>query len=186
MSKRKDYSGNKFNYLTLLSFLRYDKVLGGSIWKTLCDCGEVREYASKDVASGRVKSCGKCKYHSKLISQARGDKSTVSRGEQELFRRYLRKATQASLKWLLTTIDFHRLISNPCDFCGDTRTVKLKGSKLTYNYIDRLESTKGYLATNCVTICKECRRAKGPLNAEQYVNLITKSFTYLSAPKDNS
>lgn len=183
MSKRKDYSGSKFNYLTLMSFLQYNKGLGGSVWKVLCDCGNIRELLAKDVASGKVKSCGKCKYHSKLMSQSRGGIQSVGRGEQELFRRYLRKALKESTKWALSIVELRGLISKSCDFCGIKESVKLKGSKLRYNYIERLESTKGYLVSNCITVCADCKRAKGPLIPQQFINLITRIFSHLSNNK---
>ena len=55
-SSRKDLTGQRFGRLTVLG----EPKVGdrGTIWKCLCDCGEICFKVSSDLTSGNVKSCG--------------------------------------------------------------------------------------------------------------------------------
>jgi hypothetical protein len=53
----KDYTGQKFNRLTLVGATT-ERKRGCIIWKMLCDCGTITYMTSTKVVVGRVKSCG--------------------------------------------------------------------------------------------------------------------------------
>lgn len=52
MSKFVDYTGKKFNKLTVIRELGYGQVL------CRCDCGNIKEINKGAVINGRTKSCG--------------------------------------------------------------------------------------------------------------------------------
>ena len=58
-SKRKDYAGRQFGFLTAVSYLRRSPS-GGSVWKFGCVCGSEIELDVTNAVQGNTKSCG-CK-----------------------------------------------------------------------------------------------------------------------------
>ena len=52
----KDYTGMKFNKLTVLN--EYEKRNGKYYWKCLCECGNTTWVSNGNLTSGEVKSCG--------------------------------------------------------------------------------------------------------------------------------
>lgn len=56
-----DITGEKFNYLTAIKFLRIEKSRG-SIWLFQCDCGKTRELLAGTVKNGHIKHCGCMRY----------------------------------------------------------------------------------------------------------------------------
>lgn len=57
MSSFKDFSGLKFNNLTVLEPIGQDYRFK-TIWKCKCDCGAITNVISSDLKNGRKKSCG--------------------------------------------------------------------------------------------------------------------------------
>lgn len=57
MKKNKDISGQKFNRLTAIKFVKRNK-RSEQIWLFKCDCGNYTQNIKKRVVSGHTKSCG--------------------------------------------------------------------------------------------------------------------------------
>lgn len=57
---RKDLQGMKFNYLTVVEASDKRTKNGSIIWKCICECGNYHYAPSRDLLTGKVKSCG-CK-----------------------------------------------------------------------------------------------------------------------------
>lgn len=53
---RKDFTGKKFNNLTVLRYSHTEK--GRAVWECRCDCGNIVFLNSREFASGNTKSCG--------------------------------------------------------------------------------------------------------------------------------
>lgn len=66
MTKRIDITGQKFNYLTAIKYIDYDKN-HRSRWLFKCDCGNEKILDSLWVRKGNIKSCG-C-YNSKVATE---------------------------------------------------------------------------------------------------------------------
>lgn len=69
----KDITGQKWNYLTALKFLRRDKH-SNQIWLWKCDCGNEKEISLYNVINSRgrvIKSCGCFKNSKKLLIRKR-------------------------------------------------------------------------------------------------------------------
>lgn len=65
---------------------------------------------------------------------------------------YRKSAKHRDLDFTLTKSEFFSLISSPCYYCG-----KLQEN---FNGIDRVNSKKGYIKSNCVSCCTMCNRMK--------------------------
>lgn len=75
---RNNLSGKRFGKLTVLSNTGRKKN-GSILWKCRCDCGNEKEVTSRDLNSGRVKSCGCAKGSSKpLIGKRFGMLEVIS------------------------------------------------------------------------------------------------------------
>jgi hypothetical protein len=55
---KKDWSGQKFNFITLLSKSEKKNSYGTNRWNAICDCGETMIVSPYNVANGHTKSCG--------------------------------------------------------------------------------------------------------------------------------
>lgn len=60
----------------------------------------------------------------------------------------------------LTLADIGRFINQDCSYCG--------ASPNPCNGIDRVDSTKGYILSNCVPCCIICNRAKNSLTLQEF------------------
>jgi hypothetical protein len=57
------------------------------------------------------------------------------------------------------------------------KTGKIRsGVPITYNGIDRVDSTKGYFNENVVSCCKVCNRAKSNLSLDEFKEWISKVY----------
>lgn len=79
--KVKDITGQKFNMLTAIEFVER-RIVGGqprSIWVFKCACGELKEFPSTSVVSGRTSTCGSsfCKGNTGDLIGKKYDKLTV-------------------------------------------------------------------------------------------------------------
>jgi len=58
MTKREDITGKKFNYLTAVKFVEYNKQSHNCMWLFKCDCGNEIILNKANVKNGHTKSCG--------------------------------------------------------------------------------------------------------------------------------
>jgi hypothetical protein len=65
-------------------------------------------------------------------------------------------AKKAGYDWALSQMDVYELFIAPCTYCGVE-----SGWPPKRNGIDRIDSSKGYVAGNVVTSCRTCNMAKG-------------------------
>ena len=84
---------------------------------------------------------------------------------KHLFRRYERDAHKRNKSFDIGIDYFNAIIQDNCAYCGckpatihkcDQYAVK----ELTYNGIDRIDSTDGYTESNTIACCKACNSAK--------------------------
>tara|TARA_R110000824_G_scaffold150772_2_gene321499 strand:+ start:382 stop:873 length:492 start_codon:yes stop_codon:yes gene_type:complete len=79
------------------------------------------------------------------------------------FRGYKRRAVQKGYDFEFTFETFEPFILSNCYHCGGTG----------YG-IDRLDSSKGYIVSNCVPCCSECNYSKRHLEEEDWVKHLIK------------
>lgn len=172
MSKKLNLVNKKFNRLEVLAYNGTKNQ--HSIWKCKCDCGSIIIVKGIHLKSGHSKSCG-CLEKELLIKRNSLDYGLASK--RYLYGTYKRNARKRNLCFELNFDDFIKLTSANCFYCGVAPKNKIKRSintngEYNSNGIDRLNNTKGYLLTNCVSCCKICNRAKMDSNIEEFLEWI--------------
>jgi len=85
---------------------------------------------------------------------------------RRLYNSYRRRATKQRVEFTLTEKDFYELTSQPCYFCAappSRKADKRAKNPYIYNGLDRLDSAKGYIPSNCCGCCWEHNDLKGRL-----------------------
>lgn len=110
-----------------------------------------------------------------------------------------RNAEKRNIKFIISFIDFVKLIVEPCKYCGFkgrrrniflTKFGKVRGTKrifiqstinnawLRVNGIDRVHNKKGYTKSNLVSCCETCNRAKSSLSLAEWKQYIKRLVDY--------
>lgn len=159
-------SGKKFGKLLVIERKESSKT-GQARWLCQCDCGNKRIIFGNSLRKGRTKSCG-CLRKTKI--------GIGTASFNSLFRRYKKHAKKRNLTFNLSKKLFKQLINSDCFYCGRKpfQIIKSKynSGNYIYNGIDRLDSSKGYFAKNCVTCCKQCNRAKTDMSVKDFYDWI--------------
>lgn len=66
---------------------------------------------------------------------------------------------------------FKELVNKQCIYCGEKKENEING-------IDRVDSTQGYIESNCVPCCSTCNFMKGELIQQSFLNQIKKIYKY--------
>ena len=89
------------------------------------------------------------------------------------------KADEALQKMGLDRESFKVLTKQDCYYCGKSPSQLLKHNTANggyiYNGIDRVDNTKGYIFTNCVSCCKECNIKKSSIT----INMAKKMLAFV-------
>ena len=83
MGKAKDLTGEKFGKLTAIESTGRRNSYGVLIWKCQCDCGNVKEVASKSLMRGITCSCGclyRESYERRILSERIGETRIMNNG----------------------------------------------------------------------------------------------------------
>ena len=138
----------------------------------LCDCGK-----EHDVIRGNLERTGSCGCLAlELRRHAWGEAVRRAVVQND----YVKAAERRGLEWGLVWDEAVALLESDCHYCGIApyRTRRVPQSRLfgeyTYNGIDRLDSSLGYLAGNVVSACPECNRAKHQLLPEVFLDHVRK------------
>lgn len=164
----KDYKGNKYGKLTLLHPIGPGGGDRGHLWMAACECGNTRQVVGKDVAAGRLRSCGKCP---KGMTKQRGGYRARSAEEsrlRKLLARTASKALKENTKFALTYNDFHDISLAFCSICHSATTIQ----SLSIEFVDSLQ---GYTVNNITVICRDCKRHMAGSNLAEYVGYLRKT-----------
>jgi len=157
-----DLIGKKFNMLTVLRVTDQRYSEGSAFYECQCDCGGVILATSVSLQNDLVKSCGCLRVYSDRIEKIWRD----------LYIRFVAKAKLLKRDTDLTYEEYIDLAIQPCHYCGIQNSLTredrqyTKGSplisdtKVYYNGIDRVDSSKGYSKGNMVACCYSCNTAK--------------------------
>jgi hypothetical protein len=158
---------------------------GEILWGANCDCGNttvIRSVNLKGCASSNRKgtySCG-CARWIPHPNRRRPDA-----GALRLFHSYRCQARRRGIAFELTFEQFKKLTSSPCFYTGrlPSQLAKSQNSHgatpYTYNGIDRLDNSKGYILENCVPCCGPVNTMKLSLPFDLFISLcreITENF----------
>lgn len=151
--------GEKVNHLTILEFIPPPALKIPSSYKVRCDCGNEKVLVARFLAYTKPTSCGMsgCMYRS--YPEQQGAKNRVLRS-------YKRQARNRKLEWSLSDTEALELFSKPCFYCNVEfsnnckSNVKTYETSFSYNGIDRVDNSQGYVVENCVPCCRRCNSIK--------------------------
>lgn len=172
------------------------KIKTKSTYSAQCtSCGEIHPVNGQDLRTGRSKCCTKCAAKQAGIDKI--GKPRVNRTPKEMREKYLfaskrKDALKRGFSWKITLADFLNLIYKNCAYCNrapSTTVNILKNRKLapfwtnqgniTYNGIDRVDSSKGYTSDNAVTCCYKCNSGKMDMSLAEFKEWIREVSTHL-------
>lgn len=185
----KDLIGQRFGRLVVLKFSHMrdypegGKIRKRSVYTCQCDCGEIKDIPGIQLGKG-TESCG-CL--GREVAVAKLKKLSLPVGEASLNKLYATYQTQArnrKLDFNLSKIQFLKLVSSNCIYCGIAPS-QLAGDstfngRALYNGIDRVDNTRGYEIDNCVSCCDMCNHAKKDYSVEQFFSWIKRLSTFQS------
>lgn len=103
---------------------------------------------------------------------------------------YKYSAKRMDREFLLELNNIISLIHSNCHYCGIPAhntykySVKRHECSYTYNGIDRLDNSTGYIQSNCVPCCKTCNYAKHTMSYDQFLAWISRVSSHLLVNKE--
>lgn len=119
-------------------------------------------------------------------------KHTLEKGEASFnfYYNYQREtnARKRGIEFSLTKEQVKEIVTQNCYYCGSEPSMSVKPHKsvngaFIHNGIDRVESSIGYVAGNCVPCCKKCNYAKHVMSTNEFVEWITKIYENFARSK---
>lgn len=170
-----------------------------SYYKCTClmpECGKEFIVDGRNIRSGRSKCCVGC-----AAKKPRGPYKTGTKRckydiegakVRYLMIAYKKSAKKRGISFNLTFEEFAELIKGDCEYCGTAPNTtvnilknhelseeKVKQGVMTYNGIDRVDSSKGYKPGNVVPCCERCNKAKLEMTVEEFEDWIARVYKYL-------
>lgn len=167
-----DLTGRKFGKLTVLE--RIGETLS---YRCKCECGNEKIVNGDLLRSGRTKSCGCLK---KLAPNKKADREeAMLRVEYSAIKK---RNKSKGFKEVLTFSEFSKIVHKPCYYCGKAYSKEIKDDSHTRTHnkhqvssqvlhisgIDRLDSSQGYIYSNCVPCCSVCNTAKLEMDVKDF------------------
>ncbi|CAN5207448.1 hypothetical protein BH09PAT1_BH09PAT1_7440 [soil metagenome] len=173
-----DHTNKQFGLLTAVELMpstikRYKptgRPVKQRIWKCLCECGNITFVNASFLTQGHTKSCG-C-----LVKRMKNPELLFKRK----YGSYKSGAKNRNLEFKLLETEVRELFFSNCHYCGSVpmTTYELKvvhnTHPITYNGIDRIDSSKGYVKNNVVSCCKICNRAKSDMSYKEFLSWMHK------------
>lgn len=102
-----------------------------------------------------------------------------------LVRQYKANAKRRNLEFALSNDEVRKLTSATCVYCGVGPSQRMHNKDANgpyiYNGIDRVDKSIGYVASNCVTACKICNKAKTDMTEEEWSEWIARVVVFHTA-----
>lgn len=176
-----DITGQKFG--RLLAINRSQMKRGASVWKCLCECGNIAEVSISNLRNGHTKSCG-CLL--KETSYYKGKNRALPQGiaaRNSIYNQYRTNANKKHREFNLSMEEFIKLIDGNCFYCGSPpnqirSATTISTGKYIFNGIDRIDDSKGYTIENCVSCCRDCNVSKGMKTTDEFFDWIVNVYNY--------
>lgn len=141
MPKFRDLTGQKFGRLTAISHCTHISETGKrrTVWRFICDCGNIKDIVGNDVTSGRTRSCG-CLHDEAAKAANLIDLTGLRFGKLVVVSETNRTASKR-VRWLcrcdcgrIKPIHGQRLTSGLADSCGCESSAKRSAAKTTHGH----------------------------------------------------
>lgn len=169
-----DLSGKIYGRLTVLSDTGKRTARGRQkIWLCLCECGKKKDVSTSHLNQGYSTHCG-CKSVEKI------DEYHIAR-LKHLYSYLKNAAKNRNLEFSIELSEVENLFSQNCFYCGlepkNKKTIhSLKGEKerreITYQGIDRINNSFGYIKENLRPCCATCNKMKTCFSVEEWLSHI--------------
>jgi hypothetical protein len=180
--------GERIGKLILLEETTYNRAYFATprlAYKCQCDCGKEKIIDAHSLLSGLYVSCG-C-YRLEMCPPPR-QQVRLPPGEacfRALLKSYKRQSPSRSLAWKITDDEFAALTKGCCFYCSSEpkavwRLTKCR-STYTYNGVDRLDNSLGYISGNVVSCCGRCNRMKSNVHILLFLQHINKIYEVMSS-----
>lgn len=146
------------------------------LWKCSCECGTIKVIPQGSLNSGSIKSCG-C-LHTEIV-RARA-KPNGEASKRALFNDYKGNAKKKNRCFELTFSEVVELFNGNCYYCSAApKSIKQinYNEPFTFNGVDRVDNSIGYIKSNVITACSNCNLAKGELTQEEFLKCIKQIYT---------
>lgn len=198
MAKNIDLTGQRFGRLVVEGFAGFKgdgHARKRKLWACRCDCGNVKEATTTALRSAFTRSCGclaadHCREMQKAGTRAAAAATYLGPNvalENFLFSKYKGAASRRGITFSLSRESFKVLTGSPCRYCAGPPSQKLRLGRnaeedvLTYNGIDRIDSSVGYVEGNCVPCCWTCNQSKGTRSVEDFLAWLNRAASHLSS-----
>ena len=135
-----------------------------------CVCGREKVIQGSLITSGNTKSCG-CLF--KKVRAATALPGSLGAMRQVILQNYKR---QGEHYWELTEQEYYGISQKDCYYCGappsQVKRGQGNGLDFVYNGLDRVDSSKHYVAGNVVPCCKICNVAKNNMTTQEFYDWV--------------
>jgi hypothetical protein len=188
-----DFVGYKVGSLEVIKFIEEKWVESGKrydhYYLCRCSCGEEQVFIRRVLMSPAVKkrdtiTCKKCRV-TNLLGNKNGLKyqDDLDRHIAIVFSNYRSKCKSKSWSFDLSFDQFKDLVTKECWYCGlppnncrSDRIGDKSFSRKALSGIDRIDSDKGYLISNCRSCCEDCNLAKRRLSEDNFLSLVKRIY----------
>lgn len=168
---KKDLSGQQFGRWRVISESEERYSNGLVLWNCICDCGSTKKVNGASLRNGKSSSCGCLRLEVVRLQE-------YEASFNKLYSSYMREAKTRGYQFAITKEEFRCITSQNCFYCGSppVRECKNNGKKshfygnYTYNGIDRVNNSKGYIKENCVPSCFTCNQMKLKMNQDDFIS----------------
>lgn len=192
---RKDISGQVINKWRVIDYSHTKGKI--AYYNCICLlCGKDFVVDGRNIRSERSKSCVACARPRSARAnrgKIRSKYDSKTAAERGLWSSYKKGAKKRKVKFSLSFEEFKSFIYEKCHFCNSEPSTKrnpLKATRrskereeegwITYNGIDRINSSLEYTKENCVTSCSKCNYAKHTMSVTEFKEWIQKVFHNIS------
>lgn len=193
--KHGDFIGTEVGKVTIISF---DKVISGEkrnvyYYNYQCVCGNIEsapKYSLLQSKKSRNTYCCSTCRKNKLSDWAKTAciryDNPIEAKCSVLFSNYRSKCKRKKWDFELTFEEFKNTVLQNCHYCNlepnkfrqDRAKSRLGISRIFFNGIDRIDSSKGYLHNNIVACCEDCNKAKRNLSYNDFLDLIRRIYNF--------
>lgn len=175
-SKPRDLSGLRFGRLTAreVSHRKYQKV----IWRCECECGEECFVAAGHLVSGHTTNCGCVRAEKVKAFNATRKGRPISHWTSSIIAMLKGRAKAIHVEMLLNKEDIQELCLSDCTYCGmpPSNALKRAADVVLYQGIDRIDSSIGYVRSNCAPCCKRCNIAKNDMSLSDFKEMVARQY----------
>lgn len=164
--RRVAFVGSVFERLTVTDLIVDGKKVR---YKCNCECGGSTITSRANLERGHTKSCGCYRIYKHPERRV---------GLRKLYYRYTHRAKRRKQLFEIELADFAEITSKACSYCGSPPTCEMRSrsdnSSYSYNGLDRIDSSLGYVEANIVPCCWVCNRMKSDMGLDDFLRHVAK------------